>query len=58
MLKKPIDICATKRLTAVNVPGKNASVTAAIIRMSVLSRRVKRATFLESIAIERIASLL
>jgi hypothetical protein len=45
------------KLTAVNVPGKNARVTAAMIRISVLSRRVKRATLLESIAIERMTEL-
>lgn len=31
-------------LTAVNIPGRKKSVTAAIIRMSVLSRRVWNAT--------------
>jgi hypothetical protein len=46
-----------RELTAVNVPGKNARVTAAMIRISVLSRRVKRATLFESIAIECIAAL-
>lgn len=34
--------------TAVNVPGKKIRVTAAMMRMSVLSRRVRTAIFLVS----------
>jgi hypothetical protein len=40
-----------------NVGGKNPNVTAAIIRMSVLSLRVRRATLFQSRAIDRITEL-
>ena len=45
------------KLTAVNVAGRNTNVTAAIIRISVLSLLVNSATFFESSAIAFIALL-
>jgi hypothetical protein len=43
--------------TAVKVPGRKNKVTAAIMRMLVLSRPVNNATFFESFAIAFIAAL-
>ena len=43
MSKVPKERSSMKKLTAVNMPGKNSSVAAAVIRTSVLSVSVKLA---------------